>query len=259
MAERKAISKKTRFEVFKRDSFKCQYCGQCAPDVILEVDHISPVSGGGDNDILNLITACKACNAGKSDRVLSDNTVMAKQRAQLEELNERREQLEQMLAWRDGMASLDDQKIDAIQNALDAESAGYHLNENGIRSARKLLMKWPLDRILKAISTAMLQYLKRDKDGKVTAESFERAWNSVGGILRLEDQPDHVREAYYIRGIARNRYSYLPERECLSMILRVMDKGGDAEELKALAREAYTWSKFQTLVHQYEDGMDAHG
>ena len=42
-AVRKAISKKLRFEVFKRDSFTCQYCGKSAPDVILHVDHILPV------------------------------------------------------------------------------------------------------------------------------------------------------------------------------------------------------------------------
>lgn len=46
MAERKTISKKTRFEVFKRDSFTCQYCGRTAPDVILEIDHINPVNNG---------------------------------------------------------------------------------------------------------------------------------------------------------------------------------------------------------------------
>src|SRR5687767_268821 len=104
--KRKAISKKTRFEVFKRDGFKCQYCGKCAPDVILNVDHIHPVSKGGENDILNLITACEDCNGGKSDRLLSDDSVMAKQRAQLEELNERREQLEMMLQWRDGLKDI---------------------------------------------------------------------------------------------------------------------------------------------------------
>ena len=43
MAKRKNLSKSVRFEVFKRDSFKCQYCGKSAPDVVLEVDHIIPV------------------------------------------------------------------------------------------------------------------------------------------------------------------------------------------------------------------------
>ena len=37
--KRKSISKKARFEVFKRDSFTCQYCGRTAPDVVLHLDH----------------------------------------------------------------------------------------------------------------------------------------------------------------------------------------------------------------------------
>jgi len=50
MGERKALSKKVRFEVFKRDSFTFQYCGKSAPAMILEVDHLKPVSKDGDND-----------------------------------------------------------------------------------------------------------------------------------------------------------------------------------------------------------------
>jgi len=64
------ITKKDRFEVFKRDGFKCQYCGATPPNAILEVDHINPKSKGGDDDINNLITACFDCNRGKSNRDL---------------------------------------------------------------------------------------------------------------------------------------------------------------------------------------------
>jgi len=70
MAERKALSKKIRFEVFKRDHFSCSYCGQSPPSVVLECDHIDPVSKGGSNEIDNLTTACFNCNRGKSDRLL---------------------------------------------------------------------------------------------------------------------------------------------------------------------------------------------
>lgn len=62
---RKAMSKKLRFDVFKRDSFLCQYCGAHPPKAVLEVDHITPVASGGTNDIDNLITACFPCNRGK--------------------------------------------------------------------------------------------------------------------------------------------------------------------------------------------------
>lgn len=67
MKKRKQLSKKIRFEVFKRDDFTCQYCGNVPPSVVLEVDHIIPVSKGGDNDINNIITSCFDCNRGKTN------------------------------------------------------------------------------------------------------------------------------------------------------------------------------------------------
>lgn len=59
------ISKTLRFDVFKRDSFICSYCGRTPPTVRLEADHINPVAEGGSSDINNLITACFDCNRGK--------------------------------------------------------------------------------------------------------------------------------------------------------------------------------------------------
>lgn len=65
---RKGLSQKTRFEVFKRDHFTCQYCGAHPPGVLLHVDHFLAVANGGTNDIDNLITACEPCNQGKGAR-----------------------------------------------------------------------------------------------------------------------------------------------------------------------------------------------
>jgi len=63
--KRKQLSNKARFEIFKRDSFTCQYCGNSAPTVILNIDHIKPIVAGGDFNQGNLITACFNCNSGK--------------------------------------------------------------------------------------------------------------------------------------------------------------------------------------------------
>lgn len=65
-----ALSYKVRFAVFSRDGFTCQYCGQRAPSVKLNVDHRMPRSRGGSDDMSNLITACFACNSGKSNTLL---------------------------------------------------------------------------------------------------------------------------------------------------------------------------------------------
>jgi len=66
-----SIGKKLRFEIFKRDSFTCQYCGRTPPDVVLHVDHIHPVAKGGDDDPMNLITSCDSCNLGKGAREIT--------------------------------------------------------------------------------------------------------------------------------------------------------------------------------------------
>jgi len=70
MAKRQSTGKRLRFQVFERDHFTCQYCGQQPPDVVLVCDHITPVAKGGETTLLNLITACLACNQGKTDREL---------------------------------------------------------------------------------------------------------------------------------------------------------------------------------------------
>ena len=66
----RTITPSVRFEVFRRDSFTCQYCGRRAPKVILHVDHVVPVVAGGTNDLVNLKTACSVCNQGKGARRL---------------------------------------------------------------------------------------------------------------------------------------------------------------------------------------------
>lgn len=72
---RKPMSKRLRFEIFKRDAFTCQYCGRRPPDVVLEVDHIHPVAAGGDNDEMNLISSCDDCNRGKAAKVLTERII----------------------------------------------------------------------------------------------------------------------------------------------------------------------------------------
>lgn len=70
---------KTRFNIFKRDNFTCQYCGRKSPEVILTLDHKYPKSKGGANTEDNLITACKECNHGKGD-VLLDHIVQVRKK-----------------------------------------------------------------------------------------------------------------------------------------------------------------------------------
>lgn len=63
---RNAIPAEMRWEIFRRDGFMCRYCGET--DEPLELDHIIPVSQGGQDTHDNLVTACRTCNRNKGGR-----------------------------------------------------------------------------------------------------------------------------------------------------------------------------------------------
>lgn len=54
----------SRQNIFKRDGYECQYCGTTRD---LTLDHLVPKARGGKSSWLNLVTACRRCNARKGD------------------------------------------------------------------------------------------------------------------------------------------------------------------------------------------------
>jgi 5-methylcytosine-specific restriction endonuclease McrA len=56
----------TRFNVFLRDKFSCQYCGQRDE---LTFDHVIPRSKGGQTTWENVVAACSPCNLSKGDKL----------------------------------------------------------------------------------------------------------------------------------------------------------------------------------------------
>jgi 5-methylcytosine-specific restriction endonuclease McrA len=62
--------KLTRREIFRRDNFTCQYCGQ--REATLTIDHILPRHLGGKYTWTNVVTACAHCNHHKGGRRLEE-------------------------------------------------------------------------------------------------------------------------------------------------------------------------------------------
>lgn len=73
--QRRLVTPSLRYDIMKRDGFRCVICGRGADDgVKLHVDHIKPVSKGGKSTPSNLRTLCQDCNLGKSAKYDSDNS-----------------------------------------------------------------------------------------------------------------------------------------------------------------------------------------
>ena len=109
-----AVTKRTRFEVLRRDDYTCRYCGQCAPDVKITIDHVLPVALGGTDDPSNLAAACWDCNVGKASTKPDETTVteVAEDALRFARLTKS--------AWEMRISKIDDEAtyVDAVADAI---------------------------------------------------------------------------------------------------------------------------------------------
>lgn len=261
MSERQPISKKLRFEVFKRDSFTCQYCGRQAPNIVLHCDHLEPVAEGGAGDILNLITSCSDCNAGKGARRLSDDAVLTKQLNQLAELNERREQIEMMLAWQRELAALETDTVDRVAaewRALAEERVS--LTPTGRDNLQRHINKYGVELVLQAMRESLSSYARRDENQEFTKESLDTAFGAVGrvaSVLRVAESKPYLKRLFYIRGILRNRLSYLNERMVMMLMEEASQAGVDLDELESFAKQVRSWTQFRNALETFIQGQQS--
>lgn len=248
--KRKNISKKTRFEVFKRDNFTCQYCGRSAPDVILEIDHINPIKNGGDNNILNLITSCFDCNRGKGKRKLTDNEEIKIQIEQLKEINKKREQLEMLLKWKKELESFDDEQVDKIEELLNAKT-GRTFSEYGRRKCKNIIKRYGFDEVYESTKISINQYYDINDTNSVSI-----VVDYIGRICatrkKQKDDPNGVKINYLIK-IAKNRLYYVNDMK-LKCLLRKNYEEEDFDYLKDIFCQVSNWTELREELEDYYGG-----
>lgn len=239
---REPIGKKLRFEVLKRDKFTCQYCGQKAPDVILHVDHIQAVANGGSSNIINLVTACSDCNGGKSARPLSINQTVEKQRKQLENLEERREQLQLVAEWQKELIASQGQEARHFADILTLLTEGrFVLSEEGKKDAKKLIKKYGFKEVTETARESFAQYYED------TSASFEAAFKNIDKRIRwkkFKAKDPEGAEFKYALGIARKRFHYIDYEVFNGLVDRFKERSIPASRLSTLAARSGNWSTF---------------
>lgn len=208
MATRKPLSRLLRFEVFKRDSFTCVYCGASAPSVILHVDHIHPVSKGGKNNLLNLVTSCESCNLGKSDRKLDDNSAIAKSMAQAKQLQDRQEQIAMIYEWNEGLEKILDDSTRRMKDFWSNRFPGHTLNDKGFVMLKTMIRKHGENKVLQAINRSA-ELIVYSAEGLVTESSISECMKKFHNILDYEGKAKTIG---YLFGIAKNKGWYLQSK-----------------------------------------------
>ena len=231
--KRKALGKRQRFEVFKRDSFTCQYCGEQAPDVILHVDHINPVSKGGGNEITNLITSCQSCNSGKSDKLLTDDMAVKKQMNQAKLIQERAAQIKMIADW--VKATSGNQEIEQI-NKIIYEIDKSSLTKFGERNMKKRLKKNPFKDVVRAI------YVSWERYGDDYIENLDK-------VLKYNNASEDERHWMYSVGIIRNRFPSYDKHKLAIKLSLAKETGYPKEDFRKLALES---ERFYEIINELE-------
>jgi hypothetical protein len=182
MEKRKAISKKLRFEIFKRDGFQCAYCGQAPPVVILEIDHIEPKSKGGKDDINNYITACFDCNRGKKDIPL--DKIPTKLSENIEVLKEREDQLSEYRKFIAKIERREKNDIEDINKIYTESYPGWELSDSFKSiSLKRFLQSLPKHEIIEALKKSIYKFPKNTQENRNAATSYfcGICWNIIKG------------------------------------------------------------------------------
>ncbi len=177
-----ALSKKLRFEVFKRDGFACQYCGRTPPSAILEVDHFIAVSAGGSDSEDNLLTACFDCNRGKGARpaTIGPRESLADREAQI------RESEEQIKAYRAALRSQQRRQaraVKAVEKAFTAMTEGGTFTNHGRTSIEVWLRSWTQEDLTEAFRIALHKFPCGHPSLFAYVGGILRRWKKQGGRI----------------------------------------------------------------------------
>ena len=243
MAQRKAISKKMRFEVLKRDKFTCQYCGKQSPSVILHLDHIKPVSKGGKNSLLNLVTSCVDCNLGKGARELSDESELEKQKVHLSALSEKQDQVKMMIDWRESMIDSDELMVTSVVNVINKHLVNWNMSPFSIGDVRSLVCKGSYDQLMESIKSAKVKY------GHIKDKDMANEFITKSLKLFNQNQDPVKQKVNYAKGIARNRFNYFDERS-FYIKTNFIESVDQAETLIDIVKSSKHWSEFNNRLDE---------
>ena len=189
------LSKKTRFDVFKRDLFTCQYCGRRPPEVVLEVDHIIAKAKDGSDDPDNLTTSCDECNQGKSDRSLGNTLPIVDEMQRLEaiqEMQERAVMLKKQTVAAEALRSSEDDAINMVEGWwIDATGYEEFFERESVRG---FLRRLSPERILDAIRAMEALAERRDPSRRQLWKYF---CGCCWGMIRADEKVKPEKEDFF--------------------------------------------------------------
>jgi hypothetical protein len=185
---------------------------------------------------------------------LSDDSAIVKRKKQLDELQERREQLGLMIEWQKGLAALEEETVSMLSQVWQELTPGFMLNDKGKVQIKNLMRKYSVQEIIDAMRYCAERNLVMEAKGLLTHESVNKAFGYIGRTCAFNRQvveKPYIQNLYYIRGILRNRFRLGQSGEWES--LRLLKNAYENEhrtldDLNEMALSAQGWDQWRKAI-----------
>jgi hypothetical protein len=152
-----------------------------------------------------------------------------------------------MLQWKEGLANITEQQIDAIANRF-TDLSGYDVNDTGRRKIKKWIKEFGLSEVYDCVEISCDQYIKSTK-GKNTHLSVEKAFSYIPRIAYTRKQFKEHPEKHdfaYIRGILKNRMRLNSGEwyDCIIFMEKAYAYGASIDYMKTEALKADSFIEF---------------
>ncbi|MBN1406916.1 MAG: hypothetical protein JW956_03965 [Calditrichaceae bacterium] len=185
--------KRIKYEIFEKDSFKCQSCGMGAPVVTLQLIRIQDTLQNDKwLDTAFLSTSCKICEKKKSgaDEKNMQNVFMS-----IDELEERLQQLKMLINWRKGMLNIRKQQLNKIIIYWEHKIAGFETSNAQKKYLAAYISKYSCDEIQSAMDMAIDKFIKYDDDGNLDQSSILTAFSKIPEICQTKTEIINAHES----------------------------------------------------------------
>ena len=246
------VFKRIKFEVFEKDSYRCQYCGNVAPNITLKLHRIQEVQNN-DNwlDPAYLSTSCVSCEDKRQGKSAGRN---ASAFIMLDELEERLEQLKMLISWRKGMVKIRRSQLIGIIDFWQDLVPGIYLNDDQKRVLLSLMNKYSSDEIRSSMRAVAKEKLQRQTDETLTKDAHDVAFEKIPEtcIRNSKAKKNHeIEELYQIHDVLKERLQgFFDSDRAIQWLNYARSWEVNTEELAHMALKVTNWTQFSCNIDE---------
>jgi hypothetical protein len=242
--------KRIKYEVFEKDSFKCQFCGKGVPLVTLQLIRIQDTQQNDEwLDTAFLSTSCKICEKKKSgvDEKILNNGYLS-----IDELEERLQQLKMLINWRRGMLNIRKQQLANLVSYWEKKLPGFSVDNDQKKFMATYISKYSSDEIKSAMDMAVDKFIKYSDDGILDKNSIRTAFAKIPDICLTKTEIVSTHESDGLQRIhdqlKSNIDGFFDSRRANQWLSYARSWEVQIEDLYKMATSVRSWTQFSVNI-----------